>query len=91
MTEFFRIPTTALLNVPTGEAAPNLVGVVKAVGRTVNPVIVVAKGRNPETYEPQYEIVLNGAMAEAARLAGLETVDAFVIDAKDIEAVAKMF
>jgi len=91
MTEFFRIPVTALVNIPNGDASKNLVVAVKAMGRTVKPVIVISKGMNKETYENEYEIVLNGEMAEAAKLAEVETVDAFVVDAKDIETVAKLF
>lgn len=91
MTEFYRIPVTALVNVPNGDASSNLVAAVKGLGRTVKPVIVAQIGMNKETYEMEYEILLNGEMAEAAKLAGVETVDAFAIDRADVEKVAKMF
>ncbi len=91
MSEFYRIPTTALVNIPTGDASSNLVAIVKGLGRTIKPVIVTKIGVNRETYEMEYRIVLNGEMAEAAKLAGVESVDAFQIDESDIETVAKLF
>ncbi len=91
MTEFYRIPVTALVNIPTGDASQNLVAAVGAMGRTIKPVIVTKIGVNRETYEMEYRIVMNGEMAEAAKLAGVETADAFQIDEKDIATVAKLF
>lgn len=91
MTEFFRIAIADLVNIPNGDASKNLVAAVKMMGRNVKPVIAVKVGMNKETYATEYEIVLNGEMAEAAKLAEMETVDAFVIDRKDIETVAKLF
>lgn len=61
------------------------------MGRTIKPVIVTQVGMNTDTYEMEYRIVMNGEMAEAASLAGIETVDAFQIDEADAETVAKMF
>lgn len=91
MTEFYRIPVSALINIPTGDASSNLVAAVGAMGRTIKPVIVTKIGVNRETYEMEYRIVMNGEMAEAAKLTGVETVDAFQIDEKDIATVAKLF
>lgn len=89
--EFYRIPVASLTNVETGNASQNLVAAVKSVGRTMNPVIVIKKGMNADTYEMMYEVVHNNKMAEAAKLAGLEYVDAFVVDAKNVEAIKAMF
>lgn len=91
MTEFYRIPVSALVNIPTGDASSNLVTAVGKMGRTIKPVIVVKVGMNTDTYEMEYRIIMNGEMAEAAFLAGIETVDAFQIDEADAETVAKMF
>lgn len=82
--EFYRIPLTSLVNIPSdGDTEPTAVAAAKHFGRTMNPVIVIKRGMNTETFEMMYEIVYNNAVAEVAVLAGLEYVDAFVVDVKD--------
>lgn len=89
--EFYRIPTAAIIDIATGNAKPFQVAAAKQMGRTMNPVVVVAAGMNTETYEMQYRIATNGVMAEVAKLAGLEYVDAFLVDAKDVETAKDLF
>lgn len=90
--EFYRIPVSGLINIPSdGDTEPTAVAAAKLLGRTMNPVIVVKRGMNAETFEAQYEIVHNNAVAEVAVLAGLAYVDAFVVAPKDILTVKNLF
>jgi len=89
--EFYRVPISAITNIPNGDASPNLVEAVKMLGRTMNPTYVVSSGFNPETYEEMFIIIHNGKIVEAALLANLEYVDAFVIDQESISTIKEMF
>lgn len=89
--EFYRIPVSALKNIGTGDAGSFAVMAAKKLGRTMNPVVVVAAGMNKETFEMMYEIVHNNAMAQVAELAELEYVDAFLVKAEDVEMVKQLF
>lgn len=89
--EYGRIPTSALVNIETGNASSNLVAAVKAVGGNAKPIIAAKIGMNKETYEMEFKILLNGEMAEAVKLAGIEFVNAFIINESELPAVTKMF
>ena len=89
--EFYRIPVSAIIGIATGNAKPFQVAAAKQMGRTMNPIVVVAAGMNAETYEMQYRIATNGIMAEVAKLAGLEFVDAFLVKTEDVEMVKQLF
>jgi hypothetical protein len=69
--EFYRIPVSALKNIGTGDASSFAVAAAKKLGRTMNPVVVTLKGMNAETFELEYAIVHNNAMAQVAQLAGI--------------------
>lgn len=89
--EFYRIPVAHIVNITTGHAKPFQVAAARTMGRTMNPVIVTHAGLNMETFSHQFAIATNGVMAEVAQLAGLEFVDAYLVDAKDVEMVKDLF
>lgn len=90
--EFYRIPLSGLVNIPNaGDIEPIAVAAAKTFGRTMNPIIVIKRGVNTETFEMLYEIVHNNEMAEVAKVAGLEYVDAFLVDPKDILTAKNLF
>lgn len=89
--EFYRVPTAAIKNIDTGNATSFQVSAARKMGRTMNPVVVTLSGLNAETFEMEFAVATNGIMAEVAQLAGLEYVDVFFIDAKDIETVKDLF
>lgn len=90
--EFYRIPLSGIVNVPSdGDIEPIAITAAKRFGRTMNPVIVIRRGMHAETFETLYEIVYNNSMAEVAKLAGLEYVDAFLVDVKDALTAKDLF
>ena len=89
--EFYRIPVNAIVNIATGNATSFQVNAAKRLGRTMNPVVVTLKGLNKETFEMEFSVATNGAMAEVAKLAGLEFVDAFLVNEEDVDAVKELF
>ena len=89
--EFYRIPVSAIVDISTGNATSFQVNAARRLGRTMNPVVVTLKGLNKETFEMEFSVATNGIMAEVATLAGLEFVDAFLVDAKDVDTVKDLF
>jgi hypothetical protein len=89
--EFYRIPVSALKNIGSGDASSFAVMAAQKLGRTMNPVVVTLKGMNQETFEMEYTIEHNNVMAQVAKAAGLEFVDAFLVKAADVEMAKQLF
>lgn len=89
--EFYRIPVASIVDIGTGNAKHFQVAAAKRLGRTMNPVVVTLAGMNRETFLQEFSIATNGVMAEVALLAGLEFVDAYLVDVTDVETVKDLF